>query len=127
MLIEDILINSVLKEFYKTYIMNESKGLIINHKGGALLYDKIEKQLHKIEVSADEKKRIWTECKKTYLFWYAQYKDYPKEKQRQLLEQYYKSALCEYHLNSLLKPDFSGQIICFDDLPSDIVGLKKVE
>lgn len=126
-LINDILINSVLKEFYKTYLMDEKTGIIVNHKGGAMLYDKIEKELHKIEVPQEEKKRIWAECKKGYMFWYAQYKDYPKEEQKKLLEQYYKSSLCEYHLNSLLKPDFTGQVISFDDIPSDIVGLKKVE
>ena len=51
------------------------------------------------------KKTYLDKILKAHLFWYMLSINITlKRKTKELLEQYYKSALCEYHLNSLAKP-----------------------
>lgn len=125
MIIQDILINATLKEFYYTYDMT-GEGMIVNHIGGAALYDKIEKEVYKIEISAEDKKTIWNQCKKDYNFWYAQYNRHSVEQQKKKLEGFYKSSLAEFHLNSLLNTKGTGQILSFSG-PTDILGMTGVD
>jgi len=122
--IEDILINSVLKEFYHHYT-STGTGHIFNHKGGAMLYDRLMKE-HPFEVPTEEKKRIWKECKDNYQLFYSQYNQYPKDKKKEFAERFYKSGLVEWQLRAMLKEDGSGQIVTLDDSPTDILGINKI-
>jgi hypothetical protein len=121
LLIQEILITATLKEFYYAREMSEEDGIIINHIAGALIYDTIDAKT-KIEISKEDKLVMWAKCKKTYLFWYAQYKDYSKEEQKKLLDRYFKSTLCEFYLNRLAE---EGEIMTMGKI-TDILGIKNI-
>jgi hypothetical protein len=119
--IQEILISATLKEFYYAREMSEEDGIIINHIAGALIYDTIDSKA-KIEISKEDKLKMWSSCKDNYLFWYAQYKDYSKEEQKKLLDRYFKSTLCEFYLNKLAD---EGEIMTMGKI-TDILGIKNI-
>jgi hypothetical protein len=101
-LIEEILINGMLKDFYESY-REHKKGTITNHIAGSKLYDYLIKNKIAFDISAETKKEIYRQCGKTYVSLYSIYKDYSKEAQKKIADRYYKSALMEWWLNYLVK------------------------
>lgn len=105
-------LSKLLDDFYGLY-SRTGNGIIVNHKLGADLYNKVDKELYKLEIDQSIKNEIWNECKKWYSLFYDQYKNESKEFKKELLHNYYKSELIAYHMNSLLKSDGTGEIISF--------------
>lgn len=122
--IKYILINETLKEFYSIQL-EKGKGVITNHKGGALIFDLFEELQGKLEIDEDIKKPIWKACLKEFKLVYSNI-EVNAEKAKVIKEMIYKARLMEHYLNHLLETQNKSFNYVGDELPR-IIGIKHDE
>jgi hypothetical protein len=112
-LINQILVNSMLSQFYK-HATEIGEGSIHNLKSAELFYDYLG---DKLSIPDNVKKELWLKSKRMYKYRFANISQYPDDYKKKCLHSLYKSIMLEYFLNKEFEQD---RVYMFDNVPNEI-------